>query len=95
MFPQSHDASHSHAPASFLPKRRVAVREPKRWPVKSLVAGIALLSLMGCATNRLVGGTSVYCDIARPIGWSSADDSRTIQEVKSHNAVGKELCGWR
>jgi hypothetical protein len=45
------------------------------------------------ATDPLPGAQS-FCDIARPITWSTRDTPETVLEVKAHNAVGKRLCGW-
>lgn len=95
MVPHTHRDSHNHAPARSFPSLRTTIKSPYRLPVRSIAFGMAIFLLSGCAMNRLVGGTSIYCDIAKPIHWSSSDDTETIKEVKSHNAVGKELCGWR
>lgn len=57
------------------------------------IAFLAMLLLAGCATNRAPVNT--FCLVAKPITWSAKDSDGTIAEVKSHNAVGKELCGWR
>ncbi len=55
----------------------------------------ALGAIEGCATSPLVGGPNTFCKIAEPITWSSRDTAETVIGVRSHNAVGKELCGWR
>ena len=36
-----------------------------------------------------------FCRCARPIGWDDADTDDTLKQVREHNAVGVELCGWR
>jgi hypothetical protein len=33
--------------------------------------------------------------VFRPISWADADTESTIRQVKAHNAVGREVCGWR
>ncbi|MCA3700803.1 MAG: hypothetical protein IOB84_13605 [Brevundimonas sp.] len=39
-------------------------------------------------------GAEAFCDLARPITWSTRDTDETIRGVKEHNAVGARLCGW-
>ncbi len=61
-----------------------------------MMTGFAAINLVaGCATSPLVGGPNTFCKIAEPITWSSRDTDETIGEVKSHNAVGKAICGWK
>lgn len=53
------------------------------------------LILTGCASKTSSGGTSLtFCDGAKPIFWSSKDTDGTIRQVKEHNAVGVDACGW-
>jgi hypothetical protein len=40
-------------------------------------------------TNELT-----FCDGAKPIYWSKKDTDKTIWQIKEHNAVGKQSCGW-
>ena len=40
-------------------------------------------------------GRAAFCDTANPIRWSALDTDDTIIAVKSHNATGKRLCGWK
>lgn len=49
---------------------------------------------MGSAGTDPLPGAENFCAIAKPITWSSRDTPETVLEVKSHNAVGKRLCGW-
>lgn len=35
-----------------------------------------------------------FCEIAKPIYWHPHDTGNTVIQVKIHNQVGKELCGW-
>lgn len=53
-----------------------------------------------CATTTGSGATSTpppaaetYCQVARPISWSTKDTDETIRQVKAHNAVYTKLCG--
>lgn len=65
-----------------------------------LMLGGAMLILSACATTTGSGetnplpGAETFCRVAKPISWSVRDTDETIREVKSHNAVGKALCGW-
>ena len=54
-------------------------------------AGISLLS--GCTPN--LTAAYVYCDVSKPISWSTKDTDQTIAEVKEANAVHKSLCGGK
>lgn len=66
-------------------------------PVVRLSA-LLLLTLTSCASlTSSPAPTNVakeFCLIAQPIMWSPKDTDDTIRQIKSHNAVGKELCGW-
>lgn len=55
----------------------------------------ALLTSAGCATTTPSAAIRGACGAFRPISWASADTDPTIRQVKAHNAVGRELCGWR
>ena len=55
---------------------------------------LCLLGLTACQTTGSVG-TKVACGAFRAITWSSADTPPTQKQVRAHNAVGKEICGWR
>lgn len=59
------------------------------------LAPVLLLLLSGCATTTGGGGTDVMCAVMQPIEWSRADTDATIRQIKEHNAIGRELCGWR
>ena len=72
--------------------------------VRALSLTSVTLTLTSCAALTGSGGTeppapvagaAAFCEIARPITWSSRDTDETIAEVKSHNAAGRVLCGWR
>jgi len=92
--PQSHLNRQSHASDKDFPMRSKTKSFPNLWPVKSMVFGI-LITLGGCTTTASTKPVAFACSAFRPITWSSTDDTRTIAEVKSHNAAGKELCGWK
>ena len=47
------------------------------------------MNLSDPITNSLT-----FCDGAKPIYWGAKDTAKTIIQVKSHNAVGKDACGW-
>jgi hypothetical protein len=36
----------------------------------------------------------VACQSFQPVYWSAKDTTRTIEQVREHNAAGKALCGW-
>jgi hypothetical protein len=59
---------------------------------------IALLyTLTGCATTTGSNAPTSevpFCTAAQSISWSKRDTDVTIVQIKEHNAVGKELCGW-
>ena len=57
----------------------------------------AALTVAGCATTTGGGGATgkAVCASFRGISWADADTDATIRQVKAHNAVGRELCGWR
>lgn len=71
----------------------------------SVIAFAMILSatLTGCAMMTGLSGTSAsgepakligraaFCDVAKPIRWSSKDTDETIIEAKEHNCVGKVL----
>lgn len=66
----------------------------------ALMLSAVTLILSGCATTTGSGATSTpppaaetYCQIAKPITWSSRDTDDTIRQVKEHNAVYLRLCG--
>jgi len=68
--------------------------------VKHLALLVCALALAGCnmteseLRRKATADTAAFCDIARPIYWSRKDTLSTIQQVKTHNAVGK-ICGWQ
>lgn len=61
---------------------------------------VFMLALAGCnmtaseLRRKATADTAAFCDTARPIYWSRKDTLSTIQQVKTHNAVGK-ICGWQ
>lgn len=68
-----------------------------------LMLSSVTLILSGCVSLTGSGETEVpvarpgaeaFCDLARPITWSTRDTDETIRGVKSHNALGVRLCGW-
>ena len=52
-----------------------------------------LLGLTACQTTGSAG-TRTACGSFRAISWSKADTRPTQQQVRAHNAVGREICGW-
>jgi hypothetical protein len=58
--------------------------------------------LTGCATTTgsdapMMAPTTTelrFCDGARPIFWAKRDTVETIKQVKAHNKVGVDACGW-
>jgi hypothetical protein len=54
-----------------------------------------MLILAGCAKRTHSGGTELtFCDGAEPIRWSSKDTDGTLRQIKKHNDVGVDACGW-
>lgn len=47
---------------------------------------------MDTAAINPIQGAQTFCDIAKPITWSSRDTPETIAEVKEHNAVFIGIC---
>lgn len=56
------------------------------------LAIISLAILLGCQTPTPTVATDSFCDIARPISYSSRDTDQTRAEVLSHNAAGCAVC---
>lgn len=67
-----------------------------RKPLVILSALILPAALMGCVTTTSLSAptSAPFCQAAQPIRWSARDTDKTIEQVKEHNAVGRELCGW-
>lgn len=67
-------------------------------PLVWLSSAISLLTLTGCATTTAsvepTTNSLTFCDGARPIFWAKRDTVDTIKQVKAHNAVGVDACGW-
>ncbi len=63
---------------------------------RAIPCALALLFILsGCTTMTASGATEAsFCQVAKPIAWSSRDTDPTIEQVKEHNAVGAALCGW-
>lgn len=53
----------------------------------------AINSAPGSATAEL--NHASFCQIARPITYSSRDTALTREEITEHNCVGHTLCGWQ
>jgi hypothetical protein len=66
-------------------------------PVVTLSAMLLLTILTGCATTSTTGtGTRVSCAGWRPVTFSAKHDSKqTIQQARTHNAVGRKLGCWK
>lgn len=54
---------------------------------------LLFLGLTACQTTG-IGATKVACGSFRAIDWSKHDTPPTQKQVRAHNAVGKEICGW-
>ena len=59
--------------------------------MKRYLTAIVLLGLLSACASVPKGN---FCDTAKPILWAPADTDATIRQVKAHNAVGKDQCGW-
>lgn len=49
---------------------------------------------MGSAARTDGASALLFCDGAKPVRWSARDSEGTIAQVKEHNAVGRDACGW-
>jgi len=58
----------------------------------AVVVTTALLA--GCQSTAKYKPSAAECNMFAPIYWSRKDTLSTIQQVKTHNAVGK-ICGWQ
>jgi len=56
----------------------------------AMTAIVGISALAGCVPNMTAA--YVYCDVEKPISWSTKDTDQTIRDVKEHNAVYKSLC---
>lgn len=56
---------------------------------------IALPILIGCLTTTNSGetrGAATFCEVAKPITYSTRDTPETVSQILSHNAAWRELC---
>lgn len=67
-----------------------------------LPATLLALLLSACQTGSLSPMTdssaiskAPFCAVAEPFRWSGKDTRETQNQAVEHNAVGKELCGWK
>ena len=62
-----------------------------------MLVGVLSVAMASCQTmgsgEKTTINVAAFCDVARPIWWSTKDTKKTIAQVKEHNAVGK-ACGW-
>ncbi len=54
----------------------------------------AMISLAGCQTAKQALPPSNFCQLAKPIFWSSQDTRATKEQIDRYNRRGKALCGW-
>lgn len=80
-----------------------------RGPVPCAILSASILLLTSCANpmiptagiNSAAGSATAelnhasFCQIARPITYSSRDTPPTLEEITEHNCVGHTLCGWQ
>lgn len=67
-------------------------QKPSSRPVMLvLIATVIMLTLSACAHKTVSVETDLFCQIAKPITWSSKDTDETIRQAKAHNAVGVKL----
>lgn len=54
---------------------------------------IGILLFMWCQqpTPAATSG-ALYCNVAKPIGWSAKDTRRTKEDIDTENAKWKRLC---
>jgi len=70
-------------------------RKPIAMPrLLALIAAAMLLA--GCQhVEQMRPPASTYCQIARPITWSSKDTRLTKEAVNLHNATWKRICAGK
>jgi hypothetical protein len=61
---------------------------------KKLALIIMLTGVSSCQSNLDDRQFFGDCLLFKPIYWSSKDTAKTIVQIKSHNAVGKDACAW-
>lgn len=61
-------------------------------PAALLGCGLLTLMVTGCMTTTASVVTDSSCDIFEPILWSQQDTAETVQQIREHNAVFREVC---
>ncbi len=68
--------------------------------LRVLPLALLLPIISGCATMTAsavpdrADPRRLACGAFAPILWSADDTDQTIIQIKEHNAVGKQICGW-
>lgn len=54
------------------------------------------LLVMFCQAQSAPAATAgaTFCDVAKPVYWSTSDTRKTKEQVDIHNRKGKVICGW-
>lgn len=58
-----------------------------------IMAGLALLFLLGGCASISATNKAAQCEAWRSIYYSSKDTKPTIKQVRVHNATWRKLCG--
>lgn len=56
------------------------------------MACLGLIFFFWCSSPQVHAPASNYCQITRPITWSSKDTRLTKEQVDTHNRTWKRLC---
>lgn len=56
------------------------------------ILGLAVGLLGGCATAPIKVTNDVTCRVMRPITWSRADTSPTVDQIRKSNARYRSVC---
>ena len=60
----------------------------------ALLLALALI-LTACMTTGGSATKAALCDQFQPVRWSGSDTAETVAQIKAHNAVGMNVCGWK
>ena len=77
------------------------MHKTRRWnvwnglSVYGAIALLGVLTLSSCQTSSTGIRSGEFCLIAEPITYSQSQDSlATVEQIRAHNRVGRELCDW-
>ncbi|KMO15442.1 hypothetical protein QR78_21510 [Methylobacterium indicum] len=53
-----------------------------------------IVAQLTCISPEIKVDAARWCEVARPITYSSRDTPETRRQVRAHNAKGVAACGW-